>query len=95
MTQPTVTLPREAEIRAAFHKRYGPLVNYESYDATWFVGGYLAALDAPATVDCRGCQHAARAVTGRGIVKSIECEYCTDFDKFQALPPVVLTKVTK
>lgn len=65
----------------------------------------IAALEAPATVDCRGCQHLKEKVVSSRIddfyadFKTItRCggqEACTDFDKFQALPPVVLTKVTK
>ena len=43
-------------------------------------------------VDCRGCLHIDRYGYGDGCSAR---GTCTDFDKFQALPPVVLTKVTK
>ena len=95
MTQPTVTLPREVEIRAAFHKSFGPLANYQSYEGSWFIAGYNAALDAPAKpVDCRGCMNLGGIDTKFCGLNRMR-EPCTDFDLFQALPPINLTRVTK
>ena len=195
MPQPTVTLPHETEIQAAWREKYKSLARYESNDGFWFAAGYRAALDAPqaapdmveendkavgkkwredsrleewfpitaeklaalevevhklrmrhplgeavawrrwnnkwheydyagspqldggslfdweplaavpraaldapATVDCRGCKHHRAGLVGTGCYVSLDTGKpvrCTNFDKFQALPPISLTKVTK
>jgi hypothetical protein len=44
--------------------------------------------------DCRGCEYAYRAASGRVLVCNLECDDCTNGDKFQALPKVMIYKVT-
>ena len=57
-----------------------------------------AALDAPAKpVDCRGCKNFIHRTEtcSLSLAPVTRPEPCTDFDQFQALTRVVLTKVTK
>lgn len=78
----TVTLPRgEVEYLAKYFE-----VNGESTDATDTVKILRAALDAPATVDCRGCDDCYQMV---------RCTRCLDGDKFKAMPIRRHYKVTK
>ena len=105
MTQPTVTLPRGVVQQAIEALEYASPFVYKNCvyvgavkDHDDVIYRLRAALDAPQAVDCRGCM---------SFMPSRECfrnhpppgswlpEPCTDFDKFQALPPISLTKVTK
>ena len=68
------------------------------------IASLRAALDVPAKpVDCRGCKHhyiVQMVTVFDTFERQMETDRCalhgcTDFDKFQALPPISLTKVTK
>ena len=91
----TVTLPREPIKHWA--ERYGdfPTAPKVMQAMQAEINELRAALDAPANpVDCMTCEHHQNA--SRDFDYEPYCALnCTDFDKFQALPPVVLTKVTK
>ena len=54
-----------------------------------------AALDAPAKLPCQMCEHVDFDSDTAKYCRSGVCLGCTDFDKFQALPPISLTKVTE
>jgi hypothetical protein len=59
------------------------------------IGTAQAALrQAISQPDCRGCEHSLRSVSGKTLIKNVQCDDCTNGDKFQALPKVVLYKVT-
>lgn len=82
----TVTLPREL-ISGILEKA----AHWLEYEERRII---RAALDAPAKpVECRGCKRIG--FCGNRFDNEPRYENCTDFDKFQALPPIVLTKVTK
>ena len=93
MTQPTVTLPREVVQKAIDALEYASRFVYENCvyegavkDHENAVYDLRAALAAPATVDCRGCDDCHSMVL---------CTRCIDGDKFNALPIVRKYKVTK
>lgn len=91
----TVTLPREVVQQAldALDVAQSLCESWKSNHHSKMLTTYnalRAALDAPAKpVDCRGCANIAHREEGCLLGN------CTDFDKFTALPPIVLTKVTK
>jgi len=87
MTQPTVTLPLEVVKYLTMYFE----VNGESTDERNAAGTLRAALDAPANPPCQMCRNYYVEESGKYCIKA----NCTDFDKFQALPPISLTKVTK
>lgn len=101
----TVTLPREvvqkAELLLNRYLKETPLGNQPhmiALEAAIAVKNLRAALDAPQAVDCRGCKHHRAGLVGTGCYVSLDTGKpvrCTNFDKFQALPPISLTKVTK
>ncbi len=69
--------------------------------AVWRLGGSAAPRDAITALrqaisqpDCRGCEYALRTASVRIRVLDLECDYCTIGDKFQAMPKVMLYKVT-
>ena len=104
----TVTLPREVVQQAidalegvnkrCSHMGYVGLDGQFLKELVKVIGITRAALDAPAKVDCRGCKHHRAGLVGTGCYVSLDTGKpvrCTDFDKFQALPPIVLTNITK
>ena len=81
----TVTLPREV-VQQALRK-------LEQTNLTAVAAALRAALDAPAKQPCQMCEHFG--FCSSRFDDEPNFKNCTDFDKFQALPPISLTRVTK